>query len=712
MGGPLVHHSSRRRAHRLWVGFAILAFVISASLFAGTANVEAGRGDHVAWCHNGDKWLAFAAGVPGSTSREAFTQCLRASADRGEIVALDGVMLDHGALIQAGDGAIYWEFEVGRETKLNIIVRDDHIQFGDTCDRRIELRAGHLQTTAPGFPCDGRERIEQRDLQIPNPDFTIFVVGRQFIAVGDDGWYHIPYNLPTWNTTSQPAPQFTLTNRWPGIWITTAEEHGPISNRTFFLRQPLTGNISQLNYHLFTDWEARVRHELIPVSFSHASYDFFPDRNAYWRVMKETTEAIFEDLFHSRTELHALDLEAIGWGLMDTSRWKFFLDSASASDMLIQVAHAIVGPNAGYGDTLNGTLFLLWNRYIPDFDGELALALADRYGVTVGTPVAVDPVSDLTATVNRVLHQSPPAQPSDDEPTAPDELLRNVHLRLGQTYSSGDDILVVSPDDSPSCIVTESYYDGTTYQLRHSRSGSFTVGLGVEWNGLTLETSGGKAGISRRVVGTPTQLGRIRVEVTTKCPGGDSQEPTVVGFTDIEVVQHYTIEGEPEVLVTGGAPELVVDGVPVVRSNHTDIAREYELGGVGLTVGETYDDTDHRGFLRLKTADPIACVVKEEMPGGDVVDVHHPAHLTFELPDYIYPYFWSWNGIVLEHPPIPTYDEAQETYVLDIRVKGVPREPGQVLVNIKTKCPGGLELEPRLVGYGWIFVFEPDDWKP
>ena len=399
-----MQHAAGRR---LLLGVIALGGLVLA--LVSTSALALGESRGAAWCYDGNRWLGYAEGIPGSATQEDFSNCLRAAADRGEIVALEGVLQERGALIQAGDGSIYWEFEVRRETSLAITAYDDHVAFGDTCDRRIQLQNGFLTTSAPGYPCSGRQRIERTDRRVFNPDFTIYVVGRQFVAVGEDGWYHVHLDQTGWGENETPRSQITLTNRWPGNWITTARDHpGPSGGQIFFIRQPLVGNHSQLQYYLSTDWEDRVRSALVPISFSHAGYDFFPDWDSYWMVMKEATDAILEDLFHGRPDRPLLNVEAGRHGLLDTERNTYFHNGANTFVMLHRIARLVAGPNAGYGGTFTATLLMLWDRYIPEFDMAAALALADRYSVVVGTPSAVNPVSERTPLVNQVLTKMPP----------------------------------------------------------------------------------------------------------------------------------------------------------------------------------------------------------------------------------------------------------------------------------------------------------------
>ena len=254
--------------------------------------------------------------------------------------------------------------------------------------------------------------------------------------------------------------------------------------------------------------------------------------------MKEATDAIVDDLYRGRIDRPELELNAFSWGLTHADDGSYFLISSNAADLMHEIARLIVGPNAGYGATFTGTLLMLWDRYVPGFDSEVALQLAERYEVAVGDHPPVNPVSELTARVNEILTRPPAALPSDQAPISPEELHLSVTLQLGETYDHlNDDVVIVTSELAPSCVVEESYSDGTTYRLRHGPQGKFTVNPGGTWNGINLLGFSGGPGVTGILVrGTPTLAGRVRVEITTKCPGGYSQEPRFVGYSEIIVV--------------------------------------------------------------------------------------------------------------------------------------------------------------------------------
>ena len=516
------------------------AFLVVVVLLAAQASSDrqANAGPSAVWCYYGNSWLSYSEGVPGSATREAFTDCLRSAAERGEILAFRGTLLERGALIEVGDGSIYWKFRIQDETAVFVTAYDDRVVFTDESGRDIEVRNGVLNMTPASHPYVGRERIELTDRRVLRTDFTIYVVGLQFVAVGEDGWYHIDLDRTGWNEDDPLTGEITLTNRWPGVWITTEREHSePLGGAIYSIRQPLAGNYEHLHYYFFRDWEDQVRALLIPTSFSYAGYDFLPDWEAYYLLMKDGAEAIIEDLYHGRDDRPQLELEARRWGLVRAGQSSYFLSGSSASNLLHQVARLITGPRAGYGGTFTATLMMLWERYVPGFDRATALALAERYSVVVANPVDVNPVSDRTERVNQVLTRSPAELPSDREPIAAEDLHLSVTLEVGTTYDFDNSVIVVNQDPSSSCVVDVTY-SGGTYMRRNGLRSQLTVNPGGTWNGIKISgytnllTGEGRA----LVLGTATVAGRVRVEITTRCPGGYPQEPQFVGYSEIIVV--------------------------------------------------------------------------------------------------------------------------------------------------------------------------------
>ena len=81
--------------------------------------------------------------------------------------------------------------------------------------------------------------------------------------------------------------------------------------------------------------------------------------------------------------------------------------------------------------------------------------------------------------------------PSDLTPIDADELLLQVVLEVGQTYTFASNKLVATPQTTPRCTVTKQRVDGTTYELSHGPGTEFSVNPGGEWNGLSLSSFSG-----------------------------------------------------------------------------------------------------------------------------------------------------------------------------------------------------------------------------
>ncbi len=521
---------------------SVVLTVVLCGLFAGLASTStsgAGQSPVPAWCFDTVWWHFYLEGIPGSSSQEDFTDCLSAAAERGEILALPGKILERGALIEAGDGAVYWETSVQVERVLKITVYDDRVVFMDSCDNVIGLAGGTLAATRSGRSCGGMKPTQLTSRRVLRPDFTIFVVNRQFIATGNGGWYHINLDSAGKHEGKTIGSSIRLTARWPGLWITTdLEDPDPPGGAQLSIRMPLAGDNYNLLYYLVADWEDRVRFEFIPSSFSQARHDTLPDKETYWAIMKDVTDAIFDDLYRGRDDRPVLELKAEEWGISYADQREPFIHVEDATNLLNRIARVVSGPESGYGPRFAATLLMLWQRYVPGFDTAGALILAKRFGVEIGIPPLVSPESELTGRVNRILTQPAPESASDYEEIPPEQLHLSVTLEIGQSYRLRSDEVVVTSNKIPGCVVERSYSDGTTYLRELGPWGRFTVNPGGTWNGLKLQSFSnvqtGESGM--RVKGTPIVAGRVRVEIMTRCPGGDAQETRIVGYSEIIVV--------------------------------------------------------------------------------------------------------------------------------------------------------------------------------
>ena len=513
---------------------SILVFVlVVGSLVMPTSVVSVPQAP--AWCFDRDnwRWLGYAEGVPGSASQAEFGNCLTTAAERGEVIEVSGSLTPEGVILESEGQAVRWDYGIKDGTYMSVSVFDDLIEFEDACDRRIELHGGQLSIRSHGYGCQGPIRINRDPAHVSKPDFSIYVVGTGFVAIGDDGWYHIDDPATAWYAKGRSGSRVYLYNRIPGVWI-SAEwiRPGPEGGTNWEIRSPLAGSGPDTQQHLVADWEYRVRAQLIPRSFSTAGSDFFPNALAVWELRKDAVDAIMEDLFHGRDKRPQLALEAQQLGLTYANTGSYFAVLATFDVVLHLLAQEIIDQSADFDVDMAGTLLMLWDRYVPGFDRVEALRLADRYGVVVGSSVEVNPVSELTENVGAILGRTPPAAPSDQEPIAPEDLHLSIVLELGTSYDHPNNVPVVSTELSPGCVREEVYGRDLRRQYVYAPVGRFTVNAGGTWNGIRLLSGTGGTFIR----GTPTQAGRVRVEVTNKCHGGFSEERKLVGYSEIIVV--------------------------------------------------------------------------------------------------------------------------------------------------------------------------------
>ena len=527
-----------------WRGLAmplpgVVAFVVIAALLALVVGASAARGagPTAAWCHDGGGWLGYAEGIPGSAARDRLTACLRANAGQGEIVAIQGQLVPGGALLDLGDASLYWDIPSVFGVTVTITAYDHRIVLQDSCERTFEMRNGAVSMIGLGFPCVGKERIREDPRTVMDADFTIYVVGRQFVVDGAGGWYHIVRDRTGWDEDTTPRGQIVLRPVPGGAWVSTKRSDPGLTGGSIYdINEPLAGTGNDWQQYRAYDWETRLWDELFPPSFNTTAQYLLPDWDAYWAEVRRWLDAIMDDLFHGRAApVELVVLDVLGWEAYASGR-AIFISFASTNVILHELAHIVAGENEGHGGRFVATLLMFWERYVPGFDTARAVELARRYSVEVGRPVEVEPVSDRTRAVRELLAKTAPILPSDDITISPNELLHRIVLEVGRTYGLSPETIVATSSTVPICEVTERYSDGTTYQNTYLPQATFTINPGGEWNGLSLSSygGGGESGVS--VSGTPTAAGRVRVEVSTKCPGGEAQADRLVGYSEVVVV--------------------------------------------------------------------------------------------------------------------------------------------------------------------------------
>ena len=321
-----------------------------------------------------------------------------------------------------------------------------------------------------------------------------------------------------------------------GVWVTAERDY--VGTSIYDIHQPVANTAHDAQQYREYDWEIRVEDELIPLSFDDSGDYLFPDWEAYWAEVRGWLDAITDDLFHGQAEpVGLVVLDDLGWvAYADVAARTINTSYASATMILHEFGHILAGNEDAHGGRFVATMLMLWERYVPGFDAARARELTERYGVEVGRPVVVEPVSYRTQIVRDLFAKTAPVLPSDYTPIDADDLLLRVVLQVGTTYDFGSNKLVATPETAPKCTVTEQHTDGTPYELSYGPGTEFSVNPGGEWNGLSLSGFSGFDGeYGSFVKGTPTVAGRVRVKVTTKCPGGSDQEPRLVGWSEVIV---------------------------------------------------------------------------------------------------------------------------------------------------------------------------------
>lgn len=491
-----------------------------------------------AWCFDGQRWRGYAEGIPGSASKEEFSACLRAATARGEIRSWTGELLDSGLLIDVGDSSIVWP---SRESSLFITAYDDRIVVKDSCDRLVEVRNRRVSIPVQSDACDGAGRMHEVDVAITDPDFTIYFVPRTFVIDGDDNWIHIGYEPPSLGETYPNRwGEITLRDRHPGLWLRQAVIiRAPTGGYGRRFYHPIAGTGPEVARYRFDDWLHTVRSELIwrqPAvrRFEESGHDLLPDREAYARAAQGWIDAIVEDLFAGRVPPVTFAMPEHGGVWLDVSQRTLWIVHPGMTGILLELARLFVLPDSGNGERAAATFLTLVERYAPEFDAEFARQLAREYQVPVGEPIEVEPVSERTSTVRRLLKQPAPPLPSDHEPIPSDQQLGKTELVVGESYQSSSDAVIIR---EPSCFVTSQYTDGTLTTSQYGLDGAFTIGAGRHWNGLEIHETTGRGTRSIYLQGVPTAAGRVRVEVTTKCVNDRYRRPPIaLGYVEVIVV--------------------------------------------------------------------------------------------------------------------------------------------------------------------------------
>jgi len=519
----------------------LLLLVALISTLATTALLSADAVRSAAWCFDGSRWLRYSEGIPGSASRTALMSCLESAADQEQVYRFDAQAVENGILFDLGDTSLLWSFANALHTIVEIKAYSDRVVFADNCEREFEVRAGITRQNAPGYPCIGRERIREDQRSLSDTDFTIWVTRGEFIIDGADGWYHARQDRSGLGEGSPPGEiplRSTGNGVWAGVDRESIEGPEPGSGAELHIYAPVVGTDADRQQFRAYDWEARVLIKMIPWSWNQSWYYLLPDWDAYWDQVRAWLDAMIDDLYRGNAEPVELRvLDTIAWGAYASDR-TIAVSRAGLYVILHEFAHTIADAEQSHDGAFTATLLALWERYVPGFDRQRAVELAERYQVEIGPPPPFEAESGRTTHVRQMLAKEAPVLPSDHTPIDADEMLLRVVLEVGRTYTFASNKLVATPQTAPNCTVTEQYADGTTKRLSHSPRTEFSVNPGGEWNGLSLSTLISFSDDSEYrafIKGTPTVAGRVRVKVTTKCPGGFAQAPTFVGYSEVIV---------------------------------------------------------------------------------------------------------------------------------------------------------------------------------
>ena len=551
-----VRHMNRRRTHRLWVGFAVVTLLLGASLFAWSETVEARRADLTAWCYAGTQWLRYAEGIPGNVSRDAITDCFADAAERGEGFAIRGQRFEHGALLDLGEVTLLWQGRPNQWSFLTIDVYEDHMTFLADCSAefQIELDALGISSGTPG--CLSRAELFATDLRVTDPDFVIYALDRKVIIDGEQGWYHTGYDGTGNRGDDTPRTVLFLETTGHGIWNTSVIYYKPRLGLSI-TSGPLTG-VDGHHFGDAVDWARHVNDYFLPDYVADVESTWRPDWGTYWYQINRLFDLIHVDLFGDRASEVPVFINGVESRAMIPVEGRVIEadQSDTFADLLVDYVRAITDPDEFFGPEFVATMLSVWERYIPHFRSAEARRNANFRFVYAGNPISFEPPSERTIQIQRQLFGNLPSDPSVRTTVGPDDLIRTVFIELGRPYHWTDWVVLTSTQEFSDafCWIQERPSPDEPYQLQgHYFWGRLSNEdeLVETWNGLIAPTSitikdddGGIIGAEMLLRGTPTQLGRVLVEVTTRCPAGTQVDPgatledrRVLGYIELIVVE-------------------------------------------------------------------------------------------------------------------------------------------------------------------------------
>lgn len=491
----------------------------------------------VAWCFDREHWhwLGYSEGVPGSVSQDALTDCLEKSAERGEIRSIRGEVIDHGLLLDAGQGAIYWPSRVGHRVSLDLTAFDDRITLTQACAREAEIRSSRPSITASGRVCDGIGQMLVDEREVSDADFTIYFASRSFVIDGEDGWFHVGYSRESvGDGYPERWGEIRLYDGNPGIWLMQAHATQTPAGIQIRYQSDLiaesTGPAQEAN---FNDWYQSIRRDLILGDSTIAPFEFsgqglLPDREAYVNAAQELIDAIVEDLFRDVGQPVRFVMLTSGRSSFDVKLRTVSISTPSTTEMLLNLVGLIMHPEKVHNPKGAAMFLELLDRYIPGFSKHDARVLAGEHSVIFDFSIDLEPESARTRFVRELLTQRAPALLFDFDQTPGDLFLGLAEFQVGTHYTRSTIIRV------PTCEVPYQDLHGWTTHAP-ALLGRFTVGNHRLWNGLELRTFHGATSYGLLLEGTPNVEGQVRIEVGKVCTDDVLHDARLMGYVEVIV---------------------------------------------------------------------------------------------------------------------------------------------------------------------------------
>ena len=544
--GTCLQSNARSMMQCPWRVPALLGIIVLLCIAITAERSTAGDVD-IAWCWDGNHWIAYAEGVPGSASRERLTECLSGAAERGEGFAIKGQLVEEGALFDLGQSTLIWQYDLFESSFLQINAYDKHMTLTAGCSPVYEIYLEAIDISYGVPRCFSPVPLLETDQQITEPDFVIYSLNRDVVIDGDQGWYHAGHDDTGADRDQTPRTELFLTTKGRSIWNVMGRYMSRL-NQIAVGPGPIAGADGQGQTDGAQRWIESVSKRLLPDYVSDIETALLPDWEAYWYQTNQLLELIANDLFGERAQEFRSFVNAEGTDAIIPEYDRIVLADRTDTfaSVLVKYVLAITDSENPYGPEFTATMIAIWHRYFPFFDTEEAQRSAHAHYILVGDPISLEPPSERTRSLQRRLLANLPSHPSDNMGVPPKQLIGTVTIELVRPYEPPNLVELTSTVDllDAHCWVRESGTTGAGSQLRlYSIEGTLTSARygNWTWNGVyaqqnyLYDASGGIVGSEILLRGTPSQVGRVLLEVTTRCPGGLIQEPRLLGFVEIIV---------------------------------------------------------------------------------------------------------------------------------------------------------------------------------